>query len=75
MRNYWKEETPQVIDTGRNVLRYYKQAKRLQVAYPNWIDNDGNSKPGKTVTIDLEAVYETKEAIAVFEEIGGYEYE
>ena len=56
MSNYWEAEKPQTADTGRNVLRWFQKAGKLQVAMPNWKDKDGQQKPGKTVTLDLEAV-------------------
>jgi len=57
MSNYWEAEKPQTADTGRNVLRWFQKAGKLQVALPPWTDKkDGQQKPGKSVTLDLEAV-------------------
>lgn len=33
-KKYWEEETPEVITTGRNVLRHYRRAGRLRVLAP-----------------------------------------
>jgi hypothetical protein len=59
MSKYWESEKPQVVDTGKNVLRYFLEAKKLQVSMPNWKDKDGVEKPGKTVTLDVTALLET----------------
>lgn len=69
MQDYWKNEPDQEIDTGKNVLRYYAEARRLQVCMPYWTDNDGNRKPGKTVSLNLDALAETPEAIQLLEKV------
>lgn len=53
MIRWWENETPQTIETDKNVMRYYPQAEKLQVSRPNWTDDYGESKPGKTVVLDL----------------------
>lgn len=54
--SYWTEETPTVVDTGANVLRYYPQAGKLQVSLPSWINKEGDICQGKTVAVDVEAL-------------------
>jgi hypothetical protein len=66
---YWETETPVTADTGKNVIRYFKGAGKLQVSMPYWTDKDGEQKPGKTVTVDIEAVKATQEALDVFKQI------
>jgi hypothetical protein len=53
MNEYWKNETPQIADTGRNVFRYFRDAGKLQISTPYWKDKDGAEKPEKTVTVDI----------------------
>ena len=67
--NYWENEQPTIIDTERNVLRYFPQADKLQVCQPSWTDKDGNAKQGKTVTLDLTALRETQEAVELLRQI------
>lgn len=65
MVKYWESETPQMADTGANVFRYFKEAGKLQVSMPYWEDANGDKKPGKTVTIDVLALHESKEAMEI----------
>ncbi len=53
---YWEEETPVVVETAKNVLRWFPRAGKLQISLPNWTDKEGSEKPGKTVTLDVEAL-------------------
>jgi len=53
---YWREEKPVVLKTEKNVLRWFQRAGKLQVALPYWLDNNGVRKPGKTVTLAVEAL-------------------
>lgn len=63
MKKYWNDKPDFEIDTDKNVLSYYKSAGKLQVSMPSWEDKDGQLKPGKTVTVDLQAIAETPEAV------------
>jgi hypothetical protein len=44
------------IHTEKNILRYYHQAGKLQIALPDWEDAEGQWRRGKMVTLDLKAV-------------------
>jgi hypothetical protein len=68
---YWEHEQPLIVDTGKNVLRFFEKAGRLQVSMPNWMDKDGESKPGKTVTLNVDALRETPGAVDVLRQITG----
>lgn len=57
--NYWEGVDPQTVDTGKQVFRYYPEAERLQVSMPDFKKADGIRHHGKTVGIDLVALYET----------------
>jgi len=62
--NYWETERPIAADTGRNVLEYYPQAGQLSISKPSWVDKStGETKRGKTVTLDLAAVKKTPKAM------------
>lgn len=55
-KNYWEYENPLVIETTKNVLRYFPQAGKLQVSLPSWTNDKGEEQPGKTVTLDVESL-------------------
>ena len=66
MIKYWENETPQEVKTDRNTLRYYQKAGKLAVSRPDWEEDNGKMKPGKTVTLDVSALKEeSPEAKAV----------
>lgn len=56
--NYWETEEPETLNTGRNVLRHFPEAERLQVSTPDFVGRDGQTHTGKTVGIDLEPIHE-----------------
>lgn len=56
---YWNEETPIELDTGKNILLYFKKAEKLQVRMPKWTNDAGEEKQGKTVSFNLTALHES----------------
>jgi len=69
-KNYYEDIPTTVIDTGRNILRYYKNYERLQISNPDWTDRQtGETKRGKTLSINLNAVRETPEALELLQQI------
>ena len=64
---WWEQEQPQIVRTKKNVLRWYPKAKKLQVARPDWTDENGEIKTGKTVTIDVKE--QPQEVRTVFQEV------
>lgn len=62
MGKWWENETPVTVVRKKNVLRLYPEAKKLMVSRPDWEDDHGEMKPGKTVTLDLEALRGAAEA-------------
>ena len=52
---YWDDEKPVVFSTGSNTFMFYRDARMLQVARPNWVDKDGNEHHGKTVAVHLDS--------------------
>jgi len=69
MNKYWVEKPDAELNTDKNILRYWKEAARLQISMPYWSDNNGNQKPGKTVTISLDALRETDGGLELLETI------
>lgn len=59
---WWLSEEPQTIHTSKNTLRWYPKAGKLQVARPDWENDAGERKPGKTVTLDMEALQHSDDA-------------
>lgn len=69
MSKYWEQETPIESDTGKNVLKYFQQAGKLQISMPNWTDGNGEKKQGKTVTLDITALKDNKDALELVRQI------
>jgi len=69
MKDYWKNKPDAEVDTGKNILRYWQEAARLQISMPYWTNESGNQKPGKTVTISLDALREADGGTALLEKI------
>ena len=63
MNKYWENPPDVEIDTEKNVLRYYKQAGKLQISMPKWTDKDGTERQGKTVVLNLDSLRETAGAV------------
>jgi hypothetical protein len=66
LNKYWENEEPVIVDTGKNVFRLFEDAQKLQVSMPYWLDKSGEKHPGKTVTLDIDAVLKSPEAIDLF---------
>lgn len=57
LAKYWEMETPEVMQTGFNTLRYYPQAQRLVVHLKDyWSDKDGGFRMGKGTGLDLASL-------------------
>lgn len=59
--NYWENTEPEEVTTGKNVFRFYPEAERLQVSMPDFKKADGIRRNGKTIGVDLSALYEEME--------------
>lgn len=68
---YWETEKPLEADTGRNILRLFKDAGKLQVSMPYWKNKDGDQKNGKTVTLDVAALIECPAAVEMLKQVLG----
>ncbi|MEW6459040.1 MAG: hypothetical protein AB1441_08245 [Bacillota bacterium] len=51
---YWERERPEVVETGRLILSYFKEAGKLQISQAYKDPQTGELKRGKTVTLDQE---------------------
>jgi len=56
--NYWENTEPEEVTTSKNTFRFYPEAERLQVSMPDFKKADGIRHNGKTIGIDLHALYE-----------------
>jgi len=68
-KKYWETAPTAEISTGKNVLRWYSEVGRLQVSMPDWADEDGNTKKGKTVAINLDALREADGGIEFLQKV------
>lgn len=65
---YWEKETPRQADAGRVRLKYYENYGKLQVVQL-WTDAEGQIRPGRTVTLDVEALALSDEARALLRSV------
>ena len=69
-QSYWETENPVEVDTGKNVLRYFPEARKLHISKLGWTDKKtGEHKMGKTVALDLDAVASTPAGISLLETV------
>lgn len=68
---YWEKETPSIVMTTVNELRYFTEAGKLQVSTLPWKDADGVEHRGKTVTLDTKAAMVSPDAAAMMASIFG----
>lgn len=64
---YWLEETPVLVRTKHNVIRWYKQAGKLQICLPDYKASYG-IRPGKTVSLHITEILENDEAKELIKE-------
>lgn len=67
---YWLYEEPIIYDTGKNAIRYYPKAGKIQFALPDYIEAKTfygklteTRKPGKLAALDLDALREDPETL------------
>jgi hypothetical protein len=62
--HFWELEDPEVMETGKNALRYYPKAQRLVVHLSDYHDaRTGELKPGKGTGLNLAALAESPEVL------------
>ena len=64
-KKFWELETPLEVNTAFGRLAYYRRAKRLQVSRSPWIDENGEVRVGKTVTVPIRGFAGCEEAIEI----------
>lgn len=67
---YWLYEEPELYTTGKNAIRYYQEAGKLQFALPDYVKTTFSYgqrreevKPGRLAALDLEALREDPETL------------
>ena len=63
---YWETEHPEDARAGKTLLRWYRQAGKLQF-HRTFLAQDGTCKTAAVVTIDLKALGESPEALALLQ--------
>ena len=53
---YWLIESPEVMDTAKNVIRYYPKHGKLAVHLPDYCTRDCKTHIGKGVGLNLDAL-------------------
>lgn len=66
---YWEKETPQVVQGERNLVAWYRDAQKLQISLPDWMDGEGTVRRSKTVTLDVYRMRKTPEHAAQLKQI------
>lgn len=66
---YYDNEDPVILETDKNKLSWYPEAGKLNVARPDWVNDEGQTKPGKTVVLDLNNLADTPGGIEFLENI------
>lgn len=70
-QRYWLYEEPVKYATGKNAIRYYPEAGKVQFALPDYtaasLDRSGNmreeTRPGRLAALDLNALREDPETL------------
>ena len=52
-QHYWESETPVTVTTSANVLALYRESLQLSVSKVPYADQNGTTRYGKTVSINL----------------------
>ena len=69
---YWLYEEPETYTTGKNAIRYFREAGKLQIALPDYVKAKRDYTtgkltetvlPGKLAALDLEALREDPETL------------
>lgn len=67
---YWEHETPLICETTKNSLRWFSEAKRLQISAAPWEDRvTGEQRPGKMVSLNVTALTGNPEAVRILTEV------
>lgn len=73
LSKYWLIESPEVLETAKNVIRYYPKHGKLAVHLPDYCTRDCKTHIGKGVGLNLDALQDEPEVlhrlIAILQEI------
>ena len=69
MDKYWDAPPDAEINFGKNILRYWKSAGKLQVLSTYTDKTDGVNKVAKTVALSLDSLRECPEAMELMRQI------
>ena len=70
-KKYWLYEEPEIRETGKNAIRYYPEAGKIQFALCDYIEARKDAwgvmremkKPGKSAALDLVSLSEEQETL------------
>lgn len=62
---YWETEEPQTATLKFGVIRFYPKAGKLCFCYPDYTDQYGASRMGKTVALHADDIRSNPEAKAI----------
>ena len=65
MKKYWETEAPVEVNTGKNILKHYPKAGKLQISMPEWKNETGETRRGKMVVLDIAALQASREATKI----------
>jgi hypothetical protein len=66
--DYWLNIPDCEINTGQNIFRYWKAAKRLKIGIP-YTDKNGIPTSKQNVTLNLDTLKKTPEAVELLKQI------
>lgn len=67
MNKFYETEQPELVSVISGEFRLYRSGQRLAVSKPQFTDNDGQKRIGKTVSIDLAANKGNQELIRLLQ--------
>jgi adenylosuccinate synthase len=69
MKNYWEKDPDDEINIGKNILRYWREVGKLQIASTYIDKNDGVEKIKRCVALDLDSLRECPEAMELMQKV------
>lgn len=69
MNKFYEIEQPELVTFTSGEMRLYHKGQRLAVSKPQFTDNDGQKRMGKTVSIDLAANKGNQELLGLLQNV------
>ena len=63
LSKYWLIESPEVLETAKNVIRYYPKHGKLAVHLPDYCTRDCQTHIGKGVGLNLDALQDEPDVL------------